>query len=51
MCEAMFKSPFSFMLEDMVDILMQFSAFQLVKQILQLASCNADLWCIFFDLH
>lgn len=47
----MSKLPFSFMLEDIVDFLMQFSASELVKEILQLASCDSGLWFIFFDLH
>ena len=44
MSEAMSKLPFSFILEDIVDFLMQFSAFELVKEILQLAaSCDSEL--------
>lgn len=44
MSEAMSKLPFSFMLEDIVDFLMQFSAYELVKEILQLtSSCDSAL--------
>lgn len=50
MSEAISKLPLSFMLKDIVDFLMWFSAFELVKEVLQLASCDA-VWFIFFHLH
>lgn len=51
MPESMSKLPFSFMLEDIVNFLIQSSVFELFKEILQLASCDAGLWFIIFDLH
>lgn len=52
MSEATSKLPFPFRLEDIVDFLMSFSMFCLVKDILQLvSSSDAGLGFIFFDLH
>lgn len=52
MSEAPSKPPFSFRLEDIVDFLMPFSMFRLVKEILELvSSSDARLGFIFFDLH
>lgn len=52
MSEATSKLPFSFRLEDIVDFLMPFSMFHLVKEISQLvSSSDAGLGFILFDLH
>lgn len=47
MSESMSKLPFSFMLQDTVDFLIQSSVFELFKEMLQLASCDSSsLTCI-----